>query len=166
MKRIRFLSSIVLAAMVGLSSLAAAATGWKHYEAKSYAYSMLVPVGVAMKEREWGGGWGGLTADFEGVKLNGLAKLGAKESDAEIEKFAVRTIGIPAREWTRVDSGEHQQGWERYRTFQATRGAKLYFGGYGVGRQGNYLLFLETTVADFNAHKADYMKWYESIRLE
>ena len=37
---------------------------------------------------------------------------------------------------------------------------------FGVGKKGNYLLYLETTVDDYNAHKADYNKWYESIRLD
>jgi hypothetical protein len=35
-----------------------------------------------------------------------------------------------------------------------------------VGKRGNYLLYLETTVADYDEHKADYNKWYESIRLD
>ena len=35
-----------------------------------------------------------------------------------------------------------------------------------AGKQGNYLLYLETTVSDYNEHKADYIKWYESIRLD
>lgn len=144
----------------------AASADWKYYEAKSYGYSMLVPAGVAVKEKQWGGGWGELWADSEGVKLHGLAKMGPRESDADIEKFAVQTIGIPRSEWKMVDSGSGQRGFERYRTFEAVRGARLYFGGYGVGKKGNYLLYLETTVDDFAAHKADYMKWYESIRLD
>jgi hypothetical protein len=142
-----------------------AAADWKYYQAKDYGFSMLVPEGTRMSSRELGGGWGSLSGVSEGVKLYGMAKLGAKESDAEIEKFAVRTIGIPAAEWKQIDSGKGR-GWERYKTFEAVRGGKLYFGGYGVGPKGNYLLYLETTVADYNAHKADYMKWYESIRLE
>jgi hypothetical protein len=143
----------------------AAAADWTYYEAKSYGLSMLVPRGVAIQEREQRGGWGSLVAEFEGVRLHGLAKLGAKESDADIEMFAVRTIGIPAAEWKMIESGQGR-GWERYRTFEAVRGGRLYFGGYGVGPKGNYLVYMETTVADYNDHKADYEKWYESVRLD
>ena len=143
----------------------AAAADWHLYEAKKYGFSMLVPAGVAVKEKEWGGGWGELWAEHEGVKRHGLSKLGAKESDGDIETFAVRTIGIPANEWKMIDSGRGQ-GWERYKTFEAVRGRALYFGGYGVGVKGNYLLYLETTVSDYNDHKSDYVKWYESIRLD
>jgi hypothetical protein len=143
-----------------------AVADWKYYEAKGYGFSMLVPEGTSMREKELGAGWGQLWGDHDGVKLYGLAKLGAKESDADIEKYAVKVIGIPASEWKKVDSGANQRGFERYRTFEAVRGPKLYFGGYGVGKRGNYLLYLETTVADYNEHKADYSKWYESIRLD
>jgi hypothetical protein len=118
-----------------------------------------------MTEKQLGGGWGQLWGSHEGVKLYGMAKLGAKESNDEIEKFAVTTIGVPAREWKLVDAGAGN-GFERSKTFEAVRGDKLYFGGYGVGKKGNYLLYLETTVADYNAHKAEYQKWYQSIRVD
>ena len=165
MKHIHALARLLFGALALVLAQSAFASDWKHYEAKSYGFSMLVPTGVNVREREWGGGWGGLNAEFEGVKLYGLAKLGAKATDAEIEAFAVRTIGIPAGEWKLVDSGSGR-GWERYKTFRATRGGKLYYGGYGVGPKGNYLLYLETTTADYESHTADYHKWYESIRLE
>lgn len=159
------MARLLAGALLVLLAQASLASDWKHYEAKSYGFSMLVPTGVQLREREWGGGWGGLNADFEGVKLYGLAKLGAKATNPEIEAFAVRTIGIPASEWTQVDAGAGR-GWERYKTFRAVRGPKLYFGGYGVGPKGNYLLYLETTQQDYDTHRADYHKWYESIRLE
>jgi hypothetical protein len=155
---------LACALLIGMTQVAVAAD-WAYYEAKKYGFSMLVPTGTRISEKEWGGGWGELWAEYEGVKLRGLAKLGAKESDADIERFAVRTIGIPANEWKMIDSGRGR-GWERYRTFEAVRGNNLYFGGYGVGPKGNYLLFLQTTVSDYNDHKSDYIKWYESVRLD
>jgi hypothetical protein len=155
---------LACALLFGMAQIAGAAD-WQYYEARKYSFSMLVPAGVTVKEKEWGGGWGELWAEYEGVKLHGLSKLGPKESDGDIEKFAVRTIGIPANEWKMIDSGKGR-GWERYRTFEAVRANKLYFGGYGVGAKGNYLLYLETTVSDYNEHTSDYIKWYESIRLD
>ena len=156
----RFIAGALLCAVAQF-----AAADWKYYEAKNYGFSMLVPEGTKMTSRELGGGWGQLWGNSEGVKLYGMAKLGAKESDADIEKFALKTIGISANEWKMIDSGS-ARGFERYKTFEAVRGPKLYFGGYGVGKKGNYLLYLETTVGDYNEHKADYKKWYESIRLD
>jgi len=155
----------IIAGTLILLAAQVASADWKYYEAKSYGFSMLVPEGTKMRDKELGGGWGQLWGEHEGVKLYGMAKLGKKETDAEIEKFAVRIIGIPAKEWRLVDIGPGR-GFERSKTFEAIRGDRLYFGGYGVGKQGNYLLYLETTVGDYNAHKADYLKWYESIRLD
>jgi hypothetical protein len=141
-----------------------AAADWHSWDSPSYGYSMLVPDGTKMTTKELGGGWGQAWGDSDGVKFYGLAKLGAKESDAEIEKYAVKLIGIPASKWKMIDSGSGR-GFERYRTFESVSGNKLYFGGYGVGRQGNYLLYVETTVDDYDAHKADYKKWYDSIKV-
>ena len=85
----------------------ALAADWKHYESKPFGFSMLVPTGVTVREREWGDGWGGLYAEFEGVKLYGRAKLGPRESDGDIEKYALRIIGIPASAWTRIAIPHH-----------------------------------------------------------
>ena len=159
------LTTRLIAAAVLCLAAQIAVADWKYYEAKKYGFSMLVPEGTKLTEKELGGGWGQLWGNSDGVKLYGLAKLGAKESDADIEKFAVKTIGIPAGQWKQVDAGA-MRGFERSKTFEAVSGSKLYFGGYGVGKKGNYLLYLETTVQDYNDHKADYMKWYESIRLD
>ena len=159
-------TSWVMAALFLLSTAVVSASDWRQYEAKAYGFSMLVPDGAAVRERESSGGWGGMNASFEGVKVHGLARLGTKENDADIERFAVQVIGIPASQWTMIDAGANQNGWGRYRTFRAASGQKLYFGGYGVGPKGNYLMYLETTVSDYNEHKADFTRWYESIRLE
>ena len=153
------LSSILLAA-------AALAADWKYYETKPYGFSMLVPTGVKIIEREWGGGWGGIAAREENVQFYGLAKLGTKESNSDIEQYALKTIGIPASAWTKIDEGRNVRGWERFFTFKANLGSKLYYGMYGVGSKGNYLLYLETTPNDYMTYKTDYDKWYESIRLD
>lgn len=166
MKHARMVSTFVMCLSLILLAGETLAADWKYYEAKGYGFSMLVPTGTTVREREWGGGWGGITAQSEGVRLFGQAKLGAHATDAEIEKYALQVIGIPASAWTQIDSGRNQRGWIRYYTFSATSGSKLVFGGYGIGPKGNYLLYLETTHADYNAYKADYLKWYESIRLE
>ena len=142
-----------------------AAADWNEYDAPSYGFSMLVPSGMKMQEQMMDGGWGRVWGNISGVKLYGMAKLGEKESDADIEKFAVQVIGIPASDWKMIDKGKGR-GFEHYRTFQAGRVNKLFFGGYGVGAKGNYLLYLETTVDDYENHKADYKKWYESIHVE
>jgi hypothetical protein len=159
---VQFLCSLLLASLAAI----AVASDWVEYESKPYGFAMLIPAGTSTKESEWSGGWAGLTATSDGVKLFGLAKLGARATDEEIEKFAVQTIGIPAGGWSQIEEGKERNGWNRYRIFQATQGSKLVFGAYGVGLKGNYLLYLETTPADFKEHRADFDKWYRSIRVQ
>jgi len=166
MKKLILMSRTLIAATLVLSTATAVAEGWKTYEAKAYGFSMLIPEGTTIKEKEWKGGWGGMYATHEGVHFYGIAKLGTKATDEEIEKFAVDLIGIPAAEWTKIDSGKDKNGWARYHTFKATKGSKLYFAAYGVGPKGTYLLYLETTPTDFKENRADYDKWYASIELE
>jgi hypothetical protein len=151
---------------LGLVIQIAGASDWKTYKATKYGFSMLVPNGVKIAEREWPGGWGGFTAESEGVKLTAQAKLGAQESDAAIEKYAVGVTSVPAAAWRKIDSGTNQNGWTRFRAFEAKQGNTLHFGGYGVGKKGNYLFFMQTTVSDYNANKAEYQKWYDSLRLD
>lgn len=141
------------------------ASGWKQYSSSAYGFKMLVPEGTSVKTKEFGGGWGGIYANSEGVELFGIAKLGTQATDSEIEQFAAEKLGIPSKGWKQIDSGSGR-GWIRYRTFEAVRGSKLYFGGYGIGPKGTYLLVLETTVEDYNEHKSDYLKWYNSVTLE
>jgi len=147
-----------------LGAFAAQASGWETYKANAYGFSMLIPEGTQMQTKEWAGGWGGLSGAHEGVTVYGVAKLGAPESAQDIEHFGVQLTGIPAEAWTEIDKGSGH-GWTWYRTVQATQGSKLVFGGYGVSPKGSYLLLLVTTPSDFKAYRADYEKWYHSIRL-
>ena len=95
----RWLKATIATLATVATMTTAFAADWKHYETKPYGFSMLVPAGVTVREREWGDGWGGLYAEHEGVRLYGRAKLGARESDDDIEKYALRIIGIPAGAW-------------------------------------------------------------------
>ena len=166
MSRHTFTSKLLATLATLVLATVAFASDWRYYETKPFGFSMLVPTSTRLVEREWGGGWGGLSGRSEDVLFYAQAKLGAKESDADIETYALRTIGIPASAWTKVDQGTNVRGWERFNTFKANLGAKLYYGMYGVGKKGNYLLYMETTPSDYMAYKTDYDKWYESIRLD
>lgn len=146
------------------SVFSAEADGWETYKADTYGFSMLIPKGTQIRTKEWAGGWGGLVGTHDGVTVYGVAKLGAPESSKDIESFGVKLTGIPDGAWTEIDKGSGN-GWAWYRTVQATQGTQLVFGGYGVGPKGSYLLLLVTTASDFEEYRAEYEKWYNSIRL-
>lgn len=142
----------------------ASAQNWQNYTAADYGFSMMVPAGTELKTKDFGGGWGGLTGESEGTTVIGIAKLGVQEKAADIEAFGVSVTGIPAAKWTLVDEGTGN-GWTWYRTVSAAEGSKQIFGGYGTGARGSYLLMLVTTPEIFNAHRADFDAWYESVKL-
>lgn len=161
----RFVRVLLITLSFALSALAfAGGGGWRLYEDAQFGYSMLVPEGAQLATRQWPGGWGGLHVEYQGVQVLGIAKLGEQASFEDIERFGVELTGIPDHAWTAIDAGSGD-GWIAYRTVEAQVGESLIFGGYGVGPRGSYLILLETTPADFVAHRADYQTWYESVRL-
>ena len=144
---------------------AQASDGWVEYDAKEYGFSMLIPEGAKFSEREYGDGWAELQAEHEGVVLYALTKRGEQASSEEIEKVGVKLTGIPSNNWVTVTKGENTAGWTWYHTVEAGNGGTLYVGDFGVGKQGSYLLILQTTESDYNSYKDDYKTWYQSIRL-
>lgn len=151
--------------LAGLASVVLAGD-WVSYKAPAYGFSMLIPAGTHPKESEYGDGWGGLQAHHEGAELYGLAKLGTQATPEEIERFAVKMLGIPSSEWETVDQGKVSNGWKWYRTVKASHGDVVLYGGYGTGAKGSYLLVLKTSEEDFGEHESDYQKWYRSIQLQ
>lgn len=135
------------------------------YRSEDFGLSMLVPEGARFKEMEYGGGWGALYANYQGVQLWAVGKLGAPEKAEDIEAFGVKVTGIPAKYWKTIDKGKNSHGWKWYRTVKASDGKTIVFGGYGVGPRGSYLIILVTGKPDFEENYDDYMKWYKSIRL-
>jgi hypothetical protein len=155
----------VVALVLGWCFAAIAADGWATYRSDEYGFSMLVPPGVKFTEKEHGGGWGSLEATHGGIRLLAIGKLGEHATAEEIERFGVRVTGIAPANWKQIDRGQNRNGWNWFRTVEAVAGQQLIFGGYGTGPKGSYLVLLQTTVGDYEAHKADYRRWYDSIAL-
>ncbi len=158
---------IVLAmmAVLLLSSAVFASDGWKKYKATDYGFSMLIPEGTEVHSKEYGGGWGGFYCGEDPVHLYGVAKLGKPASAEDIENFGVELTGIPHEDWKEVSKGKNENGWTWYKQVRAEHGKDLVFGIYGVGPSGSYLLILQTTKENFKEYKADYDKWYGSLKL-
>lgn len=150
---------------LALGAPAAAQAEWETYEAKRYGFSMLVPKGAKLVDRDREDGWGVLEGSFEGVKLYGCAQLGRHDSREAIEAFGVRVTGIAADRWEPIDKGKTRGRWTWYDTVLATEGDRAAVGIYGIGPRGSYLLVLVTTTEDYEEHEADYRRWYESITL-
>ena len=124
---------------------------------------MLMPVGTRFTKREYAGGWGELRATSEGVDFMGVARLGEMASAADIERVGVKLTGVDDRHWKVINEGRNENGWNWFVTVEASVNGQLYFGDYGTGPKGSYLLMLRTTERDNRQHESDYKAWYESI---
>jgi hypothetical protein len=156
---------VIVGVVVALSIPVFSGEGWELYKADDYGFSMLVPKGATFQEKEYEDGWGALHADYQGVKLWAVGKLGASEQAKTIEKYGVKVTGIPDKYWKVIDKGKNSRGWKWYYTVKASDGKSTAYGGYGVGPKGSYLIVLVTSESDFEEHYNDYLKWYKSISL-
>lgn len=144
---------LVLAAVALLAQ-----DGWVKYSSEKYGFSMLVPRGTRMADKEFGGGWAGAYGNHEGVEFVGIAKMG-KEEEEDIVKFGIRYTGIAESHWSKVDQGHG------YKVYEAEEGDHVIVAAVGVGSKASFLLFLKTTESDMNKNKADYQKWYRSVEI-
>jgi hypothetical protein len=160
-----------LATVVGSAWLLAAASGvacageWQTYESDRYGFSMSVPPGTKLVDKDRDDGWGLLHGEKDGVELYACAQLGRHYEAKEIEDFGVKVTGIAADNWREIDAGKTREDWTWYKTVVATEGETAYAGIYGIGPRGSYLLLLKTTVADYQENKAAYRRWYDGIKL-
>ena len=138
---------------------------WEKYSSEKFGFSMLVPKDTKLVSKDYGGGWGGLSADVNGVEIYGAARLGVQAELAEIQAFGTIASGVPLSAWTKESDGKDANGWTWWHTYRASAGDKLLYAVLGTGAKGSYLLFLRTTSSDFEAHKDDYQKWYSNIAL-
>lgn len=138
---------------------------WVKYRAPKYGFSMLVPAGTKLKERQFGPNWGELTGKYDVVRLVALARLHYKATPDEIERVGVKVTGIAGQYWKVIGHGRHQGGWIWWKTVTAELNGVRVIGDYGVGAKSSYLMLLITTNHDFNTDRSSYRKWYQSIRV-
>lgn len=157
---------LAIATLLGLATMTtAAASQWRTYRSDTYGFTMLVPQHAKLIERERSGGWAGLYGEHEGVEFFALTKKGEHASAEAIERFAVRETSIPGDAWALIDEGANEKGWKWFRVYRAEHRGRVVFGAAGTGPKGSYLLLLRTTASDFEAHRTEYTKWYESVAV-
>jgi hypothetical protein len=157
---------VTLVAIVScLTGSPALAGKWYPYEAKAYGFRMLIPEMTTLIERQHPNGWGTLRAVYRATEIHVYVKLGAEASESEIEHFAWRVTRIPPENWKVVDKGKNAKGFKWFRTTKTYAGYKVAFGIYGVCPRDSYMLLLYTDIDTFEDNKAEFMKWYNSIKV-
>jgi len=151
----------------------AAAQGWKVFRSDRFAFAMLVAPGTEWTARDFGGGWGGISAEKGVFELRAICKLREHTDATKMEQTAVEITGIPATAWTKVDEGVGRRdglganGWSFWRTYLAknSRTHRMVYAVLGHGPHGSYLLLLGTTEADYTANERLYQQWYRSLTV-
>ncbi len=92
-------------------------------------------------------------------------KLGPQQSEINIQKSLAKIINIPSEQWSKLKEGKNYSGWEWYKVIKASKEDILYLGGYGFGLKGNYIILLKTNNTDFETNEAEYLEWFNSIKL-
>lgn len=159
--------------LIMLVATTAAAQGWKVFRSDRFGFAMLVAPGTEWTAKDFGGGWGGITAEKGVFELRAICKLREHTDAAKMEQTAVDITGIPAGAWTKVDEGIGRRdglganGWSFWRTFLAknSRTHRMVYAVVGHGPHGSYLLLLGTTEADYVANERLYQQWYQSLTV-
>lgn len=139
--------------------------GWTVAKDKKFGFQMSVPKGTVLLGKDWKNGWGGLYGNYRGVQVWGLAQLGKQHRPAAFKLFGVLITGIPGKRWWKIDAGKNQQGFEWYETYRAVDKRRVVLCTFGVGKRGSYMLVLETSRKSYARDKAQYVRWYSSVRV-
>jgi hypothetical protein len=139
---------------------------WQEFKSDQYGFSMLVPAKAEGVAKEFGGGWGGMYFEAGAhTKVYGIAKLGAAETPEAVRAFGATATQIPAEQWNEDEKGNDWHGFKWYESYTAEGGGKVMAAYLGAGPKGTYFIYLETTPEEYEAHKADFEKWEESIQV-
>ena len=163
----------VLTLLVAFVAASAAAQGWEVFKSDRFGFAMLVAPGMKWTARDFGSGWGGITAEKGVFEFRAICKKGEHSDATKMEQTAVEVTGIPANAWTKIDEGVGRRdglganGWRFWRTYLAknSRTHRMVYAVLGHGPHGSYLLLLETTEADYVAHESLYKQWYRSLTV-
>lgn len=158
---------VCLSALAVLSAASATAQAgpWKRHRSKKLGFSMPVPRGTAFTETSWPGGWGGLAADRDGLKLLVAVKPGEKKTAAQIEALAHRLSGIADKHWTVKRTRKARGGWGWFNIARASHGKNVAHAVYGLGPRGTYLMLALTSPAGARKHRAALARWTRGVRL-
>jgi hypothetical protein len=159
----RFVGTIAALALAA----SAQAQGWSRFTSDRFGFAMLVAPGTRWEAHDFGSGWGGIRTKTGVVDFVAIVKLGYAARPKELGDAAVMLTRVPQAAWRQVDQGRNAGGWNWWQTYEARNSStgRVLFTVLGTGRRGSYILFMETSQADFVANKSLYDKWYRSLTL-
>ncbi len=159
---------LVFTGMIFLSSMSSFAfldVDWVFWKSDDYGFQLKLHRGTLFMETDFGEEWEGKTGVFNTIRYLIATKLGLQQTEIHIQESLAKIIDIPAEQWSKLKEGKNNSGWEWYKVFRASKDDTLYLGGYGCGPKGNYIILMKTNNTDFETNEAEYLEWFNSIRL-
>lgn len=162
---LRQLRPILLAALViAFSGIALAA--WTEFKSDDFGFTMLAPEGVKPEAHDYGHGWGGVHfAAGEHTEVLAIAHKGADVGPDAVREFAVEAAEVAADHWTKGESGKDVDGFKWIESWTASDDKHFVVAVLGAGPKGNYVIFVTSTHAEYDAAKADFEKFFKSIKV-
>ena len=165
MNKTSVLSITVAIFLFSISPYALPDVEWVFYKSDDHGFQLKLHKGTRFMETDFGEGWEGKTGVFNTIRYLIAVKPGPRQTEINIQKSLAKIINIPAEKWNKLKEGKNDSGWEWYKVIKASQDDALYLGGYGIGVKGNYIILMKTDNTDFETNEAEYLEWFDSIRL-
>jgi hypothetical protein len=168
MKGKRAYVAAAFALSVTLAGAGHAEKQWTEYRNQDLGFRMLVPPGVQPVTQVRTDGWGSITfKSSKTTSLSAVVKMGPAAPIDRIREYAAGISGLGADQWTRVGDPQRDTaaGFAWVETWTASDGNTLIFAILAHGPRGNYVIFVTTTVAEYQKRQAQFALWASSINV-
>ena len=157
-----------LALLVALAGHAHAEKQWTEYRNQELGFRMLVPPGVQPVTQLAPDGWGSISFKAgSATTVSAVVKMGPAVPVDRIRQYAAGVAGLSADHWTRVGdpARDAAAGFTWVEAWTASDGNTLIVAILGHGSRGNYVIFVTTTVKQYQKAQPQFAAWASSIRV-
>ena len=168
MRRERAFVAAVLALLLALAGQGHAERQWTEYRNQDLGFRMLVPPGAKPVTQLAPEGWGQISFKAgSATTIRALVKMGPAVPVDRIRQYASGVAGLSADHWTRVGdpSRDAAAGFTWVEAWTASDGNTLIVAILAHGPRGNYVIFVTTTVKEYQKAQSQFTLWASSINV-
>ena len=141
---------------------------WTEYRNEELGFRMLVPPGVQPVTQLAPDGWGSISFKAgRATTISALVKMGPPVPVDRIRQYAAGVAGLSADHWTRVGDPARDAagGFTWLEAWTASDGNTLIVAILAHGPRGNYVIFVTTTVKEYQKAQPQFAAWASSINV-
>jgi hypothetical protein len=157
-----------LALFMALAGRAHAEKQWTEYRNEELGFRMLVPPGAKPVTQLAADGWGQISFRAGSTtSVTALVKMGPPAPVDRIRQYASGVAGLTADHWTRLGdpARDTAAGFTWVEAWTATDGNTLIVAILAHGPRGNYVVFVTTTVKEYQKAQSQFTAWASSINV-